>query len=113
MKKTIETYPIVAGHESVIDFLYLQDLKNELDKFLKNQEIYTKWLQDEQRWRAFVILMMNILSNQPIHNPTKQVKSFTFMKATDRTVWMRMDFVKPITDGFGKSWAYFEIGNAF
>lgn len=110
---TIQTYPVVSGHESVVDLLYLKDLKKEVVEFLEVQKIQTKNISANEGWSIFIRELLKVLSGQPLYNPTNNISLLRFEHATNSFVWLRVDFKRPIKDKYGKEYEYFQAGNAF
>lgn len=75
-------------YDPPIFFIYKEDLKKEMKDFLKKFKLPNKILIDDN-WFGFVHLLNNVLIDQPINRPTKNIESFTF---------------KPITTKEGAAW---------
>lgn len=92
---------------AVVDLLYFQELKKEVRAYLLRNDIIGSVTEDGN-WNVFVSLLVKILENQPINNPTKDVTKFMFTPANQGCCYGYMEFAEPI----GK-YTHFEFGNAY
>ena len=95
------------GKTKVISFMYMEDLQAEMTKFLQEYELPIS-LTEKSNWLEFVKLLVKILVDQPINNPSINIKQFSFLPATDGCVRGRIDFVKNIGQ-----YSYYQFGNTY
>ncbi len=83
-------YPAISIKDRTnIDFIYMKELKKQLDKFLKKYDLPLKLVTDKKCWITFVKLLTKILENQPIINPSENIKSFSFIPAKEGVaIWV-------------------------
>lgn len=107
IKSQIENPFSVKKGSATSRFAYMNNLQNEMESFLRDRNLDTKFIEDDN-WIQFIQLLVKILENQPINNPTKELRTFSFIPAADRCVQYRAIFKNPI----GK-YAYYDFGNAY
>ncbi len=108
IKKEIINPALVGmrGKIKVISFMYMEDLQEEMLKFLQEYQLPTS-LTERSNWLEFVKLFVKILADQPINTPSADIKQFTFLPASNGCVCGRIDFVKNIGQ-----YGYYQFGNA-
>ena len=106
-KTEIENPAMVQVMSPVMQFAYMQDLHGEMKRFLEERDINTI-LTEEDSWLQFVQLLVKVLENQPINNPTDDVILFSFIPAAERCVQGVIKFKQPIK---GKN--YYKFANAY
>lgn len=92
---------------ATIAFMYMDDLKLEMERFFKENGI-GQILLSEESWIGFVQIFVKILENQPLTNPGSDIFSFSFVSAADRCVIIEVIFNQPI-NGYTK----FTFANAY
>lgn len=72
-----------------IHFVYKEDLKDEIEGFLKELGLSNKILE-ENNWYGFVHLLNKVLIDQPIIKPTEHIEYFTFkpIKTKEGATWV-------------------------
>lgn len=90
------------------DFAYFKDLKTEIKKLYKSNNIASKFIENDNKWNMFISILVKILENQPIINPISEVKRIVFLPANDNCVIYRIEFNNPI-----KAYPYYEYMNAY
>lgn len=106
-KEQIENPGMTRTTSSVVRFIYMKNLEDEMRMFLKEHGIDIS-ITEEDAWVSFVGLLVKVLENQPIHNPNDDISLFTFIPATDRCVRGVIQFTKSI-NGYN----HFNFGNAY
>jgi len=91
---------------AVNTFAYMQQLQEEVRSFLSARSLDTTLA--DGGWTLFVQLLVKILEDQPIVNPTDTISSFSFVPAADRCVRCVVRFKQPI-NGLD----YYEYANAY
>jgi hypothetical protein len=91
----------------VTSFMYMEELKLELKKFLEGFGLPTK-LTEKSNWVEFVSTFVNVLSDQPIISPTENIESINILPTTRGVVICRIIFSEPI-----KEFKYYDYKNAF
>lgn len=97
----------VNSRPATIAFMYMDDLKTEMEQFFKENGI-SQILFNEEIWIGFVQIFVKILENQPITNPSADISRFSFIPAADRCVIMEVIFNEPI-----RGERRFAFGNAY
>ena len=107
VEKKISNPALVSGETKVIGFMYMEDLQVEMTKFLREYQLPTS-LTGESNWLEFVKLFVKILADQPIKNPSADIKQFAFLPAADGCVRGRIDFNQNIGQ-----YSYYQFGNVY
>lgn len=94
VKSQIEQPYSVQAMSPVMQFAYMDKLKDEMFRFLKNRDMNTDLVGNH--WLPFVQLLVRVLENQPIKNPTDEIELFSFIPAADRCVRGIIKFKRPI-----------------
>jgi len=107
----------IEGHlgstkSPVTDFIYLEELKKEMIEFLSKESLPNDWCQTKELWVEFTKLLLNVLIDQPINNPTDDVSSFTFLEAAPNCIRGRINFTHILSDDDG-TYDHYIFGNAY
>jgi hypothetical protein len=62
-------------------FVYMSELRKELSIFLFDHDLPIDNVSDDESWYRLISVLEAVLSNQPIVNPNKNIKSFSFLPA--------------------------------
>lgn len=84
----------------------MDNLRKELRKCLQKRRNSLDIV--EGGWISFISLLVKVLENQPINNPSEDISLFSFIPAADRCVRGIAWFKKPI----GKH-DHYDFGNAY
>jgi len=95
IKLQIENPNSVRSMTPVMQFAYKQQLEIEMKKFLGEHQLSTS-VTGAEKWVHFVSLLVKVLENQPIKNPTEDVIEFCFYPAAPRCVQGMVTFKQPI-----------------
>ncbi|MEK6880277.1 MAG: hypothetical protein AABY22_11740 [Nanoarchaeota archaeon] len=117
MYQTIKTeienpHSILIGKSPVADFVYLEELKKEMIDFFTKESLPFHWCELKEKWVEFVKLLVNVLIDQPIINPTKDVSSFTFLESVPGCIRGRIDFTGTISNKDG-NYDHYKFGNVY
>ena len=85
----------VSGQPKIVGFIYMEDLQADLARFLGEHGLDDS-LVETANWSAFVTLLVKVLVDQPINNPSTGVKSLAFLPAADGCVRGEMVFTNPV-----------------
>lgn len=80
----------------IMQFAYMEGLGQEMKSFLENHGVDSSLAQNEMRWIEFIKLLVKILENQPIINPSPSIESFFFEPANEGCVIGILRFRQPI-----------------
>jgi len=94
-KSQIENPAMTRVMPPVIQFAYMKDLHKEIEQFLRESNVNIA-LADKDSWLQCVQLLVKVLENQPIKNPTDDVISFSFASTAKNCVRGIIMFSKPI-----------------
>jgi len=94
VKAQIENPAMVKAISPIMQFAYMENLKVEVRQFLEAHHMDTNLLDD--KWIQFVSLLVDVLENQPINNPTEGITSFSFLPSAKRCVQGVVVFKEPI-----------------
>ena len=94
VKSEIERPYTVQAMSPVMQFAYMDKLKEEMEKFLTDRDIDKTLI--ENGWLEFVKILVKVLENQPINKPTDDIKLFSFTPAADQCVKVVILFEQPI-----------------
>jgi hypothetical protein len=106
VKSEIERPYSVQAMSPVMQFAYMDKLKDEMGKFLADRGI-DKALIDSG-WLEFVKILVKVLENQPINKPTTDIKLFSFTPAADQCVKGIIIFEQPIN-----GYDHYNFANAY
>ncbi|MFH1971220.1 MAG: hypothetical protein ABIJ05_02450 [Patescibacteria group bacterium] len=105
MKKiddSIDTYP----KDGNIDFLLLPEFRAELIKLLEEHGLPNDFCIKDENWLVFITTLTQVLSDQPIINPTDNITEFRYVDIKRKGIMANIDFGgtkagSSITLGFG------------
>jgi len=80
----------------VMQFAYMEGLGKEVKQFLESHDLDPTLADEEDKWIEFVQLLIRVLENQPINNPTKDIEYFRFEPANPGCVIGTLKFKQPI-----------------
>ena len=104
----IQNPALASSKMKIIGFMYMEDLQEEMGKFLQEYDLPTSLTTNHNNWLALVKLLVKVLADQPIKNPCADIKTFAFLPATAGCVRGRIDFIKKI----GK-YNHYNFGNVY
>lgn len=102
----IEVPAMRQAMSPVMQFAYMDKLKEQMASFLTQRGLNMELVNNG--WLSFVQLLVRVLTNQPINNPTDDVVLFSFTPANERCVAGVICFKKPI-----KGYDHFTFANAY
>ncbi len=105
-KSHIEAPAMRKTMSPIIQFTYMNKLKEETTSFLGSHDLKMPLVNDG--WLSFVQLLVRVLENQPMHNPTDDIVLFSFIPAAERCVRGVIHFKKPIC-----GCDHYEFSNAY
>lgn len=113
VKITIETpYPSTANLP-IVDFLYMEDLREEMLDLFRKEGLPLDFFE-KGSWVSFVAQLVQILTDQPIVNPIPEVPLFVLTPANPGCVCGIMRFSTPISTYDGKNeYSYFDFKNVY
>lgn len=89
--------PISAQAMSpVIQFAYMESLGKEVKQFLESHNLDSSLADEKDKWIKFIQLLIKVLENQPINNPTKDIEYFCFVPADPGCVIGTLKFKQPV-----------------
>lgn len=94
IKAQITNPAMTQAMSPVMQFAYMDKLKDEMNRFLKDRNINTILINNG--WLSFIQLLVRVLENQPIKNPTNDIELFSFLPAADGCVRGVVKFKHPI-----------------
>ncbi len=86
----------VKAMSPVMQFAYMEELGEEVKKFLKNHHLSLALTDERARWIKFIQLLIKVLENQPINNPTREIESFCFKPTNPGSVVGILKFKQPV-----------------
>ena len=84
-----------------LEFAYMESLSAEVGAFLAEVGVSTDLTTNKDKWIDFASLLVKVLENQPINNPSPNVSRIIFEPANVRCVALRIDFKAPVN---GNHW---------
>lgn len=106
VKGQIENPAMVKAMSPVMQFAYMENLRDELKKCLQSRGVNLVLVGGG--WIPFISLLVKVLENQPIKNPTDDITLFSFMPAADRCVCGVIKFKQPIN-----GYDHYNFSNAY
>lgn len=102
-------HPGMPGEKSqVLEFAYMSALGKEMNSFFMEFGFESDLPTDETKWINFVSLLVKVLENQPINNPSENVQSIIFEPANARCVILTIFFKNPVNNNH-----FYRLMNAF
>lgn len=80
----------------IMQFAYMEGLGQEMKSFLENHGVDPSLATEKDKWIEFVKLLVKILENQPINDPSTNIESFFFEPANIGCVIGILRFRRPI-----------------
>ncbi len=99
---------IVDEKSKALEFAYMESLSSEVGTFLVEAGVNTDLATNKDKWTMFASLLVKVLENQPINNPSANVRCIIFEPASPRCVALRIDFKVPVN---GNHW--YAMKNAY
>lgn len=72
---SIDTYP----KNDDIDFLLLPEFRKELTQLLEKYGLRDSFCKNDNEWMDFMMALTQVLADQPIINPTKDITEFCYI----------------------------------
>lgn len=113
VKDQIEQGPhFMPPDPAIVGFMYMEGLRKEMeDLFIK--EALPLDMFDKSRWTDFVSALVQVLTNQPILNPTPDVTRLELVPANPGCICGILEFAKSLTEPDGQTWGHYKFMNAF
>ncbi len=111
IKKEIETYP--TSESEVVKIIYMEQLRKEMNNFLCEFSLSKKLIKNNDLWLSFVKLLVRVLENQPINDPTNDIKNFYFISSSEGCVAGIVIFRNKIQGKDGNLYDYYKFGNVY
>lgn len=99
---------VKKGSSKIVGFMYMEDLKIEVQTFLQEYGLMDSLVSDKENWIAFVSNLVNVLVDQPINNPTPDIRQFSFVPSAPGCV----QGVVVFTNNIG-NYSHYNFGNVF
>lgn len=106
-KRITDPYHLERGKVKIVDFVYMEDLQAETEKFLQEYGLPTM-LINKANWLEFVKLSVKVLADQPINKPCADIERFSFIPAANDCVGVRIDFSHKVG-----TYDYYQLRNAY
>ncbi len=94
--------------QAIKRFMYMDELRAEITRFLANYGLPTELIAEEEIWLQFITSIVQILTDQPIIKPCKEIQKFSFMPSRFGCVRGVVLFTEKIGE-----YGYLEFGNAY
>lgn len=102
-------HPGMSGNQSdVLEFAYMSALGKEMVTFFTDFSIVSELPKNKDKWTTFASVLVKVLEEQPINNPSKNVESIVFEPANPRCVILKITFKSPVK---GNHW--YKLMNAY
>jgi hypothetical protein len=111
IKKEIKTYP--TSESEVVKIIYMEQLRKEMNNFLREFSLSNKLIKNDDSWLSFVKLLIRVLENQPINNPTNDVKTFYFIPSSERCIAGKVIFKNKIQGKDGNFYDHYRFSNIY
>ncbi len=86
---------IKDGSTPISDFIYMEHLKEEVNKFIIKYSISSPFNVVE--WESFAKLLIKVLESQPIISPIKEISSLYFIAYLRNTAQMEIEFTQRVS----------------
>ncbi|MCX6741169.1 MAG: hypothetical protein NTY61_02100 [Candidatus Parcubacteria bacterium] len=90
----IKNPAMVQAMSPVMQFAYMDKLKDEMKRFLEDHNVNTALANDGLL--SFIKFLVKVLENQPIKHPTEDIELFSFLQAADGCINGIVKFKQPI-----------------
>jgi hypothetical protein len=90
--------------EDAFNFFSLSELRRELSELFRTHGLRTELCQDDRHWTRFVDVLVQVLADQPITNPIRDISSVSFVAGNIGTKTVTVEFTDgrpPVTFGIG------------
>lgn len=98
--------PVMARRDKATRFVYMKNLRDELRKLVLAKGFDSSLV--DAGWIPFVKLLVKVLEDQPIINPTSEIESISFLPAADSCGVFKIQFTNPI-----QGHSFFQLGNTY
>jgi hypothetical protein len=105
-KSHIEAPAMQQEMSPVMQFAYMNNLKEQMVHFLEERGLNSAIVNDG--WISFIGILVKVLENQPINDPTDDISVFSFIPAAEGCVAGVIYFKKPI-NGYN----HYKFANAY
>lgn len=75
-----------------IDFLFLPELRNEMERFFSQYGLTTRLCTDEDAWKQFISVFVQVLADQPMKKPIPAISSFCFVPSNPGQILVNITF---------------------
>ncbi len=82
--------PFPQDHNT--DFLFLPELRAEMTQLFDTYGLSTKLCSDEDAWKYFLSIFVQVLADQPMENPIPAISSFCFVPSNPGQVFVEIAF---------------------
>jgi hypothetical protein len=111
VKTQIQQKPF-SGNSAILDFIYMDGLRNEMEGLFKKEGLPLNLFQKDS-WISFLATMVQILTDQPILNPIPDVSRLVLTPANPGCVCGIMEFAHPITGHDGRKHTHYDFKNVY
>ena len=84
----IDTYP----KNGDIDFLSMPEFRKELVVLLKKYNLPSSFCKEDDQWLNFINILTQVLSDQPIINPTENIAEYRYIDIGAQGVMANINF---------------------
>lgn len=106
VKAQIEQPASAQAMSPVMQFAYMDKLKDEMQRFLEDHDMDVVLVGDG--WLPFIQYLVKVLENQPIKNLKGDIVLFSFIPAADRCVRGIIKFKEPLN-----GYDHYKFANAY
>ena len=95
----------INNPEGVISFFSLSELRKEMSDLFRTYGLKAELCQDDNNWKHFVDVFIQVLADQPIMNPINSISSIAFIpgdKGTNKVTVKFTNQLPPITIEVGR-----------
>ncbi len=75
-----------------IDFLFLPELREEMKHLFSEYHLTTTLCSDEDTWKHFISVFVQILADQPMKNPIPAISAFCFVPSNPGHIMVKITF---------------------
>lgn len=87
--KSIDIYYQKDGNA---DFLLMPEFRKELLRLLESNSLPNHFCKDDIKWRSFILILTQVLADQPLINPTDMIKEFWYVDMKGKGVMANIIF---------------------
>lgn len=84
----IDVYP----KNGDVSFLLLPEFRKELTQILKDYQLPHGFCLHDGEWLSFMLVLTQVIADQPIVNPTDDVAEFRYVYVKDEAIMANIDF---------------------